>query len=98
MQDDAIFVRKESRQARRFPSQNKYFAHVGEPDRSSANFPLVEVPASKETLKYGGFLQRNCTVCGSHSFPSGNGNGYAHYTSSFIPISNELKLVDFFFF
>ena len=69
---------------------------LASPDRSSAHFPLADVPASKETLKYGGFLQRNCKFVVPIHFHQETGIGYVHYTSSHTSISNELMFVQKF--
>ncbi len=62
-------------------NQINYFAQMlASPDRSSAHFPLEDVPASKETLKYGGFLQRNCIFVVPIHFHQETDIGYVYTT------------------
>ena len=61
----------ESRRADR--EEVSFEKKFGKPRKSTAYFPLVEVPASKETLKYGGFL--NCSFVAATYLPSGYRNG-----------------------
>lgn len=77
------------RQEVSFPK--KIGREVGKPRKSSAHFPLVEVPASKEKLKYGGFLQRIAILWLRHIFHQDL--GMEHTTHKISHTSNPNILV-----
>lgn len=68
-----------------FPKQF-FRTEVGEPDRSSTHFPLVDDPASKKNLKHGGFLQRKKAYLPCQFlFPKEIGNEYTYCISIIYP-------------
>jgi hypothetical protein len=54
--------------SRKVSFQKKFAERLASQDRCSAYFPLVVVPASKETLKNQRFFQRHCNFASAISF------------------------------